>query len=64
MLLFGSKIRDGNSLIVFLSESLVFFAKNEQMSDLIKTMRDLLIRSFLVSDLSDLLPLAYLSHLW
>ena len=64
MLLFGSKIRNGNSLIVFLSESLVFCAKNEQMSDLIKTMRDLLIRSFLVSDLSDLLPLAYLSHLW
>ena len=44
--------RAGNSLIGFLSESLVFCEKKKQMSDS-------LIRSFLVSNLSDLLMVAH-----
>ena len=51
----SQKIRAGNSLIGFLSESLVFLRKNEQMSDSLKKTSDSLIRSFLVSNLSDLL---------
>ena len=47
--------RAGNSLISFLSESLVFLPKNQRMSDLLKKTSDWLIRSILVSDLSDLL---------
>ena len=47
------KTRSGNSLIGFLSELLVFLRKNERMSDLLKKTSDLLIGSFLVSDLSD-----------
>ena len=49
------KSRAGNSLIGFPSESLV--SKNEQMSDLVKKMSHSLLRSFLVSDLSDSLTL-------
>ena len=48
----------GNSLIGFLIESLGFFLrKNERMSDSLKKMSDLLIRSFLVSEMSNLLTL-------
>ena len=54
--------RAGNSLIGFPSESLVFSPKNEQMSDSLKKTSDSLIRSFLVSDLSDLLMIAH--FLW
>ena len=36
-----------------------FLSKNERMSDLLKKMSDSLIRSFLVSDLSDLLMIAH-----
>ena len=49
------KSRAGNSLIGFPSESLV--SKNERMSDLVKKMSHSLLRSFLVSDLSDSLTL-------
>ena len=38
-----------------------FLRKNERMSDSLKKTSDLLIRSFLVSDLSDLLMVA---HFW
>ena len=47
--------RAGNSLIGFLSKLLVFLQKNEQMSNSIKKTIDSLIRSFLVSNLNDLL---------
>ena len=64
--------RAGDSLIGFLSESLVFCKKNERMSDSIKKVSDWLIfgeqperfahgHSFLVSDLSNLLMVA---HFW
>ena len=46
-------IRVGNSLIGFLSELLVFCENKLAMSDLLKKTSDLLIRSFLVSNLSD-----------
>ena len=36
-----------------------FFPKNERMSDSLKKISDSLIRSFLVSDLSDLLTIAH-----
>ena len=36
-----------------------FLPKNERMSDLLKKMSDSLIRSFLVSDLSDSLTIAH-----
>ena len=36
-----------------------FLSKNERMSDSLKKMSDSLIRSFLVSDLSDLLTIAH-----
>ena len=45
--------RVGNSLLSFLSELLVFCQKNERMSNLLKKVSNSLIRSFLVSDLSD-----------
>ena len=38
-----------------------FLSKNEQMSNSLKKMSDLLICSFLVSDLSDLLTIAHLT---
>ena len=41
------------SVIGFLSKSVVFFGKNEQIRDLLKKRSDSLIRLFLVSDLSD-----------
>ena len=37
----------------------LFLPKNEQMSDLLKKMSDSLIRSFLVSNLSDSLTIAH-----
>ena len=46
--------RAGNSLIWFLSESLVFFVFCfERMSDSLKEMSDSLIHSFLVNEMSD-----------
>ena len=69
----SEKTRAGNSLIGFLSKSLVF-AKNEQMSDSLKKTNDLLIPSFwwatwairshcsfFMSDLSDFLTVPHLS---
>ena len=69
----GFRIRAGNSLIGFLSKSLVF-AKNERMSDSLKKTNDLLIPSFwwatwairshcsfFMSDLSDFLTVPHLS---
>ena len=53
--------RVGNSLIGFLSEPLVFLQKNECMRDLLKKASDSLIRSFLMSDLRELLTAAH-SH--
>ena len=43
-----------NLLIGFLSESLVFLQKNEQMSNSLKKTSDSLIRLFLVSNLSNI----------
>ena len=66
-LFFQVKGRVRNSLIDFRSKSLVVLQKNERLSDLLKKERfaqkksDLLIRSFLVSDLSDSLMVA---HFW
>ena len=51
--------RAGNSLISFLNESCVFCLKNERMSDSLKKMSNSLIRSFLVSYLSDSLTIAH-----
>ena len=45
--------RARNLLICFLSELLVFERKNEQMGYLFKKTSDLLICSFLLSDLND-----------
>ena len=57
-----SKIRRArNSLIGFLSESLVFCDKMSEWAIQLKKTRDSLIHSFLVSDLSDLLMVA---HFW
>ena len=58
--IYKSKTRAGNSLVGFLSESLVFVKKwaNEQFA---QKMSDLLIHSFLMSDLSDSLMVA---HFW
>ena len=53
--------RARNSLIGFLSESLVFCEKNERMNYLLKKTRNSLIRSFWVSNLSDSLMVA---HFW
>ena len=58
--LFKQFSRAGNSLIGFLSESLLFCEKNERMSDSLKK-SDSLDRSFLVSDLSESLMVAHLS---
>ena len=55
----SNSARAGNSLIGFLSEWLVFLQKNERMSVSLKKTSDLLIHSFLVSDLSDSLMVAY-----
>ena len=48
--------RAGNSLIERIAH---FLRKNERMSDLLKKLSDLLIRSFLVSDLSESLMVAH-----
>ena len=55
--IYKSKTRAGNSLVGFLSESLVFVKKwaNEQFA---QKMSDLLIYSFFMSDLSDSLMVA------
>ena len=52
--------RQGWEITHLISEQIAsFLSKNERMSNSIKKMSDLLIRSFLVSNLSDLLTIAH-----
>ena len=58
--IFGHSYKQGWEFAHQFSEQIAYFMpKNERMSDLLKKMSDSLIRSFLVSNLSDLLTIAH-----
>ena len=56
----GGPMGQGWEFAHLISEGITrFLSKNEQMSDFLKKMSDSLVRTFLVSDLSDSLTIAH-----